>query len=96
MKKEKKVDAFVSLDDISNTLKKIEELLRIKNQLAMMVADIREIEIEQRYLAEWIESNPELQVNYVEKYNLSLEKNVSLLAYMKHIAGNKLKGKRRF
>lgn len=80
----------ISREEISIYFQKIEKLLSVKNDFARLQMEIQEIEVEKEYLLEWLQEHPELEVNYIEKYNLNRTKSVDLLAYLKQIEGKKL------
>lgn len=54
------------------------------------MAEIQEIEIEKRYLEQWGEAHPEIELHYIKKYHLDYEKTVDLFAYLKYIGDRSL------
>ena len=73
----------VVIEEIRETVNKLEKYLKSKNELAQVVNEIQEIEIEIDYLNKWSQEYPEIKIDYVEKYNLDFIKAVDLMAYLK-------------
>lgn len=88
-----KTDSLESLEEIKSLQDKLEKNLEAKNDLAKLISEIEEIEIEKRYLDEWMGEHPELKAEYIEKYKLNTIKAVDLMAYLKCLSDQFLKFK---
>lgn len=84
-KKPDEVTEPVTLEEIRAIFDKVEEHLVSKNELAKVVCEIQEAEIEKEYLEDWRGQHLEIKVNHIKKYRLNHVKSVNLLAYMTYL-----------
>lgn len=80
----------ISIKEITKCFYEIEQYLRIKNKLSILITEIQEIEIEKTYLLEWGRDFTEVEMKFVSKYNLSDKKMVDLLTYLQYISDKKM------
>lgn len=77
-------------ENILESVNRIERHLAVYNELAQVRNEIREIEIEKKYLEEWGKDNLGAQLKYIEKYKLNRKKVIDLFSYLKFIRDKKL------
>lgn len=95
-KKPGKMEEPDNLEEIKELLDRLERNLGRKNDLAKLVSEIEEIEIEKEYLEKWIAEHPDVHVEYISKYKLNSLKAVELMAYLKYLSDRFLRFKDKF
>lgn len=84
------------MEEIQTALERLKRLLREHNQAAQLKAEIDELNIERRYLQQWQKDNGIQPSASVASYRLSPRKTTDLMAYLAHLAGQRLRLKDRF
>lgn len=82
--------------EIQAVLERLKRLLHDHNQAAQLKAEIDELNIERRYLQQWQKENGIQPSVSLAKYRLSPRKATDLMAYLAHLAGQRLRLKDRF
>ncbi|MDD3416218.1 MAG: AAA domain-containing protein [Lachnospiraceae bacterium] len=82
--------APVEKEEIVQLFQDVEQYLYDKNMAAQFQSLLYEIIIEKEYMADWIKSHPEIEIDYISKYKISNEKIMDLAAYMKSISDRRL------
>lgn len=86
----------IKLHEINDILNRTKKSLKNKNDLACLIIEIKEIEIEKEYLDKWHREHPEIKKDYLKKYNLSSIKTVDLQAYLRILSDRFLSFKDKF
>jgi len=79
------------MEQIQADLRKLKELLHARESLARLQAEIDELTVEQRYLQAWQRENVTVPQLPLEKYGLSPQKSSDLMAYLTHLAEQRIK-----
>ncbi|WP_149136817.1 AAA domain-containing protein [Cupriavidus campinensis] len=80
-----------AMDQVQMTLAKLKRQLHDHNAVARLKAEIAELTIERRYLAQWQQENRIDATPNLEKYRLSPKKVADLMAYLSHLAGRRIR-----
>lgn len=80
----------ICLEEITKCFQEVEQYLKVKNELSILIADIQEIEIEKDYLIQWSKEFPEIRIDYISRYYFNDKKMVDLLTYLQKISDHKL------
>lgn len=86
----------VPIEEIDDILVRVKKSLTTQNKLAQLTAEISELLVEKKYLAEWHEENALVDLIDVDKYKLNPEKASDLLAYMNYLSQKNFSFKERF
>jgi superfamily I DNA and/or RNA helicase len=75
------------LEQIDDRITRLKQLLRARNEVAKLQAEIDELQIERKYLLQWREDNPTqsqhvVNADWLKKYRLTKQKNLDLMAYL--------------
>lgn len=76
---------------IQAVLGQLKQLLAAQNAAAQLQAEIAELAIERQYLLQWRQDNGETAEFSLDKYRLSPRKAADLMAYLAHLAENRIK-----
>ncbi len=76
---------LITLEEVSQSIEKLERCLHVRNVLAKTNSEIQEIETEEKYLKQWNDEHPEVKMDYIEKYKLDCIKTVDLMAYLTYL-----------
>lgn len=77
--------------ELQTALAQLKRLLRAQEAEARLLAEIDELRIEQRYLRQWQQENLATEPVPLEKYGLTPQKSTDLMAYVAHLAGNRIR-----
>lgn len=84
-----------SMEQIQADLQSLKQHLRAENEVARLQAEINELAIERSYLLKWQRENIEVEPVSLEKYRLSPRNTSDLMAYLAHLAENRIRLKDR-
>ncbi|WP_409525079.1 AAA domain-containing protein [Nitrincola sp. MINF-07-Sa-05] len=84
-----------SMEQIQAVLQKLKVYLHAQNEVARLQAEIDELAIEHRYLLQWHRENIEVEPVPLDKYSLSPRQSSDLMAYLAHLAENRIRLKDR-
>lgn len=76
---------------IKELINSLESNLSTKNSLARIKSEIEEIQFEKEHLISWHQEHPEIDMRYIEKYNLNTLKTADLMAFLKVLGDRTLK-----
>lgn len=88
-------EAALPMEDLQATLAQLKQHLQAHNTEAQLNAEINELEIERRYLLQWQQDNEVRGFAPLGKYRLSPRKTADLMAYLSHLAGQRIRLKDR-
>lgn len=88
-------EAATTMEDLQATLAQLRQHLSAHNTVAQLKAEIDELLIERRYLLQWQQENGVRSPASLEKYGLSPRKTADLMAYLSHLAGQRIRLKDR-
>ncbi|MBE0402462.1 AAA domain-containing protein [Halomonas citrativorans] len=83
-------DSAPDRQEIQSDLYHLKEHLHAHNAVARLQAEIDELTIERRYLAQWQSNNSLSTLSDLEKYNLSPQKTTDLLVYLHQLGERRL------
>lgn len=75
----------VTLEDIKEVHDKIKNYLHSKNELARLISEISEFQIEYDYLKTWYEKHIKVEKYPIEKYKISPEKMTQCIVYLHYL-----------
>jgi len=84
-----------SMAHIQSILQRLKHFLSRRNAVAQLQIEISELEIERGYLQQWQQDNGVQDPVALDKYNLTPQKSADLMAYLTHLAGNRVRIKDR-
>ena len=73
------------LEEVLKYIENVSGNLEAQNELSKIKSLIDEAEIEKKYLEEWLEEHPEIQVRNTDKYRGVRKKAVDMLVYLKRL-----------
>lgn len=76
---------LITLEEVRQSIEKLERCLHVRNVLAKTNSEIQEIETEKKYLKQWNDEHPEVKMDYIEKYKLDCIKTVDLMTYLMYL-----------
>ncbi|AMB85596.1 helicase [Pseudomonas agarici] len=79
------------MQHIQAVLQRLKQFLHAQNELARLQGEIDELTIEQQYLLQWQRENMATAPVPLGKYKLSAKSSVDLMAYMTHLAQNRIR-----
>lgn len=88
-------EAAPAMEDLQATLAQLKQHLQAHNTEAQLKAEIDELDIERRYLLQWQQENGVRSPVPLEKYSLSPRKTADLMAYLSHLAEQRIRLKDR-
>ncbi|MHC8373574.1 AAA domain-containing protein [Pseudomonas sp. MDT1-85] len=88
-------EATPSMERIQVVLQQLKQLLQTRNSVALLQIEIHELEVERRYLLQWQQDNGVQAPVALDKYKLSPQKAADLMAYLTHLAGDRVRIKDR-
>jgi very-short-patch-repair endonuclease len=88
-------EAAPAMEALQATLVQLKQNLRAYNIAAQLRAEIDELVIERRYLLQWQQENGVQAPASLRKYGLSPRKTADLMAYLSHLAGQRIRLKDR-
>lgn len=83
------------MERIQIVLQQLKGYLSARNAVAQLQIEIDELEVERRYLRQWQQDNDVPAPVALDKYKLSPQKTADLMAYLTHLAGDRVKIKQR-
>ncbi|MFA1030081.1 ATP-binding protein [Pseudomonas syringae pv. helianthi] len=83
-----------AMEDIQGVLKQLKGYLGARNAAAQLQIEINELEIERRYLVQWQQDNG-VAAPSLDRYKLSPQKTTDLMAYLEHLASERIRIKDR-
>lgn len=89
------VETAPSMAHIQGILQRLKHFLSHRNAVAQLQIEISELEIERGYLRQWQQDNGVQDPVALDKYNLTPQKSADLMAYLAHLAGNRVRIKDR-
>jgi very-short-patch-repair endonuclease/DNA polymerase III delta prime subunit len=87
-------EAAPSMERIQAVLQQLKGYLQARNAVAQLQIEIDELEVERRYLRQWQQDNG-VQAPALDKYKLTPQKTADLMAYLTHLAGDRVRIKDR-
>jgi DNA polymerase III delta prime subunit len=87
-------EAAPSMERIQAVLQQLKGYLHARNVAAQLQIEIDELEVERRYLRQWQQDNG-VQTPVLDKYKLTSQKSADLMAYLAHLAGDRVRIKDR-
>lgn len=81
----------LELEVLQTIFHRVEKHLSSRNQLAKIINEIREIEIEKEYLELWKKEDPEINAACIKSYLRYDAQVIDLLAYIKYLEGKSLR-----
>ncbi|MGJ7515964.1 AAA domain-containing protein [Pseudomonas baetica] len=83
-------EAAPSMERIQVVLQQLKGFLSARNEVAQLQIEIDELEVERRYLRQWQQDNG-VHIPDLGKYKLIPQKIADLMAYLTHLAGNRVR-----
>ncbi|WP_411883367.1 AAA domain-containing protein [Polaromonas sp. YR568] len=83
-------EAAPAMEDLQTTLAQLKQHLSAHNTAAQLKAEINELVIERRYLLQWQQDNGARAPASLDKYGLSPRKTADLMAYLSHLASQRI------
>lgn len=84
-----------SMEHIQLVLQRLKGCLNARNAVAQLQTEINELAVERRYLQQWQQANGVQAPVSLDKYRLSPQKAADLMAYLKRLAGERVRIKDR-
>lgn len=82
------------MERIQAVLQQLKGYLHARNAVAQLQIEIDELEVERRYLRQW-QQDSGVQPIALDKYKLTAQKSADLMAYLTHLAGERVRIKDR-
>lgn len=89
------LEASPSMERIQVVLQQLKQYLQVRNTVAQLQIEIHELEVERGYLRQWQQDNGVQAPVALDKYKLSPQKAADLMAYLTHLAGDRVRIKDR-
>lgn len=84
------------MESLQKTLAQLKQFLTAHNAAARLRAEIDEVSVEQRYLRQWQEANPNQRGESLRKLKLSAQKTADLMAYLTQLGDGRIGLRNRF
>lgn len=88
-------EAAPEMANIQSVFQKLKCYLADRNTMARLQTEVSELEIERSYLRQWQQESGVLDPIPLGKYNLTPQKSTDLMAFLTHLAGNRVRIKDR-
>lgn len=75
----------IALEEVLKYIENVSGNLETQNELSKIKSLIDEAEIEKKYLEEWFEEHPEIQVRNADKHRITQKKAMDMLIYLKRL-----------